>query len=162
MSSDDKNYLLNKLDESHSAIQTILEGTNLALRVYSNSDWRVRDILGHIATWDLEVTKSLRAFLAGSEYAIPNMDGDETEFNEQAVAEQRMLSTQQIIAEWENARADFKAVLSEIPTERFPNDLLFPWGDERGSVALLVKYMIEHDEDHLDEIAKAVQESQEE
>ena len=157
MNSGDKNYLLDRLAETHSAIQRILEGIDLELRVYSDTDWRIRDILGHIATWDREVAKSLRAFMVGSEYVIPDMEGDETNFNEQAVIEQREFSTQQIVAEWEQAREDIKAALSDIPTDRFPGDLLYPWGDERGSIARMVEYMIEHDEEHRDEIVKAMQ-----
>jgi hypothetical protein len=157
MNSSDKKYLQDKLAESHSAIQRILEGIDLELRVYSDPDWRIRDILGHIATWDREVAKSLRAFLVGSEYVIPNLDADETDFNEQAVTEQRQLSTQQIVAEWSQTREDFKAALSDIPSDRFPGDLLYPWGDERGSIAQLVEYMIEHDEEHRDEILKVIQ-----
>lgn len=157
MNNGDKNNLLERLAESHSAIQRILEGIDLELRVYSDADWRIRDILGHIATWDREVAKSLRAFLVGSEYAIPNMDGEETEFNEQSVIDQREFSTQQIVAEWKQAREGFKAALREIPSDRFPGDLLYPWGDERGSIAKLVEYMIEHDEEHRDEITKVIQ-----
>jgi hypothetical protein len=157
MNSGDKNYLLDRLAETHSAIQRILEGIDLKLRVYSDTDWRIRDILGHIATWDREVTKSLRSFLTEIEYVIPDLDGDETDFNEQAVTEQRELSTQQIVAEWEQAREEFKAALSDIPMDQFPGDLLYPWGNERGSIAQLVEYMIEHDEEHRDEIVKVLQ-----
>jgi hypothetical protein len=162
MNNSDKNYLLDRLTESHSSFQAFLKGIDLELRVYSDSDWRIRDILGHIATWDREVTKSLRAFLDKSEYAIPDLDEDGTEFNEQAVIEQRELSTQQIVAEWDQAREDFKAALSDIPIEQFPGDLLYPWGDERGSIAQLVEYMIEHDEEHKNEIAKFLQTPQKE
>jgi hypothetical protein len=157
MKNGDKNYLLNRLAESHAAIQNTLEGVDLELRVYVDSDWRVRDILGHLATWDRVVTKSLRAFLVGSEYAIPDMDGDETDFNEGAVLEQRKLSTQQILEEWKGAREDFKAAISDIPDDRFPGDLLYPWGDERGSIPKLVEFMIEHDEEHRDEMIAITQ-----
>jgi hypothetical protein len=157
MSSDDKKHLLKKLTETHSAIQTIVEGNDLELRVYSDTDWRIRDILGHIATWDREVTKSLRAFLTDIEYVISDLDDDETDFNEQAVNKQRELSNQQLVAEWDQAREDFKAALSDISTDKFPGDLLYPWGDERGSIAQLVEYMIEHDEEHRDEILKVIQ-----
>jgi len=160
MDSGDKYYLLDRLDESHSAIWSILEEIDLEMRVYSDTDWRIRDILGHLATWDLEVAKTLRAFLIGREYAIPGMAGDETEFNEQAVMKQREMSTQQIVEEWNHAREELKAALSDIPADRFPGDLLYPWGDERGSIPLLVKYMVEHDEEHRDEIVKVIQGSQ--
>ena len=157
----DKNYLLERLTETHSAIQEILKGIDLEMRVYTDSDWRIRDILGHIATWDREVTKSLMAFLAGTEYAIPDLDGDETKFNQQAVLEQRQLSTQQIYAEWEQARGDFKHALSQIPLDQFPGDLLYPWGNERGNIAKLIEFMIEHDHEHRDEIVKAIMASAE-
>ncbi len=156
-----KDDLLKKLTETHSAIRATLKGIDLGMRVYTDADWRIRDILGHIATWDREVTKSLIAFLAGTEYVIPGMDGDETKFNQQAVLEQRQLSTQQIYAEWEQARGDFKHALSEIPLDHFPGDLLYPWGDERGSIAQLIEYMIDHDGEHRDEIVKAIKASAE-
>lgn len=153
----EKDYLLGRLAETHSAFRGILKGVDLEMRVYTDTDWRVRDILGHITTWDREVTKSLRAYLAGAEYSIPGLDGEETNFNEQAVNEQRGLSSQQIVTEWEQARVDFKDTLNEIPLNKYPGDLLYPWGDERGNINKLVEFMIEHDLQHKDEIGKAIQ-----
>ena len=69
MNGENKKHLLENITETHSAILTILEGINLELRVYADTDWRIRDILGHITTWDREVTKSLRAFLNGNEFS---------------------------------------------------------------------------------------------
>lgn len=155
MSVDVKGYLLEKLTETHSATRAILEDVDLEIRVYTDTDWRIRDILGHITTWDREVTKSLRAFLIGNEYSIPDFS-DENEFNEQAVIEQRQLSTQQIQVEWEQARDDFKEAIRAIPSDQFPGDLLYPWGDERGSIVQLIEYMIEHDDEHRDEIVRAI------
>ena len=162
MTTEDKNRLIKLLTESHSATQATIKGANPELTIYEDTDWRIRDILGHIATWDREVTKSLRAFLNGTDYFIPGINEDETDFNEQAVVEQRDFSTHQIVAEWEQARKDLKAALSEIPTDRFPGDLRYPWGDERGSIARMVEYMIEHDEEHRDEIVKVLQAPQKE
>ena len=45
------------------------------------------------------------------------------------------------------------------PPDQFPGDLLYPWGDERGSIAELVEFIVEHDAEHRDEIVKAVQEA---
>jgi hypothetical protein len=153
----DKEYLLEKLTEALSATRAILKGVDLEMRVYTDTDWRIRDILGHITTWDREVTKSLRAFLAGTEYVIPDLDEDE--FNQQSVLEQRQLSTQQIQVEWEQTRDDFKEAIREIPSDQFSGDLLYPWGDERGSIAQLIEYMIEHDDEHRNEIVKAIEAS---
>jgi hypothetical protein len=155
-----KGDLLKKLIDSHSATRVLLEGDNLELRVYTDTDWRIRDILGHIATWDRQVAKSLRAFNAGTEYSIPDFD-DENKYNEQAVLEQRQLSIDQLSVECEQACEDFQEALRDMPSDRFPGDLLYPWGDERGSIPQLIDYMIDHDGEHRDEIVKAMQASAE-
>ncbi len=152
----DKKYLLDLLTETHSAVRTTVTGIDPEMRVYTDTDWRVRDIMGHIATWDRQVAKSLRAFRAGTEYAIPDLDEDEHDFNQQAVLEQRELTAQQLFAEWEQAREDFKEAVREIPADQFPGDLLYPWGDERGTIAHLVEYMTDHSTEHQDEIVKAI------
>jgi hypothetical protein len=156
MGGDDKEFLFEKLTEARLATRAVLEGVDPELRVYSDTDWRVKDILGHLAVWDREVAKSLRAFSKGDEYFIPDLDEDESEYNEKAVIEHRKLTTQQIYEEWEQAHNDFKEAIRLVPAELFPGDVLYPWGDERGSIALLVDYMIEHEVVHREEIENAI------
>jgi hypothetical protein len=151
----DKQRLLELLTKTHTAPRAILEGIDLTLRVYPDSNWRIRDIIGHVATWDRQTANSLRAYGLGQEYAIPNLDEDS--FNEQEVLRQQEMTTQQIFEEWELAREDFKRAIEEIPLDQFPGDLLYPWGDERGTIAHLVKMMTDHDVEHRDEIVKAIQ-----
>ncbi len=155
MTAGEKARLLDLLTESHSAIRATIEGIDPERRVYTDTGWRIRDIIGHIAIWDRQVTKSLRAFQAGSEYSIPNLE--EHAFNEQAVKAQQALTAQQVYVEWEQAREEFKDALKEMPLDLFPGDLLYPWGDERGSIANLVEYMADHNAEHRDEIVKAMQ-----
>jgi len=152
----DKEYLINRLTETHSEIQKIIKGIDLDLQVYDDTDWRVRDIIGHIATWDHEMIKSLQAFVGETEYILPEIEEDESDYNEVAVTEQRKLSTQQILDEWNLARKDLLSTIRDIPDDRFPGDFIFPWGDERGSIRQLLDYFIEHDEEHRDEILKAL------
>ncbi len=161
MSVGDNDDLLEKLIETRSATRALLKDVDPEMRVYTDPEWRIRDILGHIATWDRQVAKSLRAFKAGTEYFIPDIDEDESEYNEQAVLEQRKFSTQQIFVEWEQAHDDLREAIREIPSDQFPGDLLYPWGGERGSIAKLIDYMIEHEEEHRDEIEKAIKASAE-
>jgi hypothetical protein len=151
---EEKRRLLELLNQTHSEIRATLEGIDLEACVYPDSGWRIRDIIGHLATWDRQVAMSLRAFRAGKEYAIPDLD--ETAFNEQDVLKQQELTTKQVFEEWEKAREDFKGAVNEVPLDQFPGDLLYPWGDERGTVAHLVEIMTKHDIEHRDEIVKAI------
>jgi hypothetical protein len=153
----DKKHLLDLLTETHSLTRGTLEGIDLEMPVYAEAGWRIRDIIGHIATWDRQVEKSLHAFRSGTEYAIHDLDEDV--FNEQAVMAQRALTAQEVYAEWEQAREAFKEAVRELPDDQFPGDLLYPWGDERGTVAHLVEFMCEHDVEHRDEIVMAIQSS---
>lgn len=161
MTLEEKKHLIDLLSESQSATLAALEGVDLEMRVYTDSDWTIKDMIGHLATWDRQVAKSLRAYREGTEYSIPDLGDDENEFNQQAVVEQRALTAQQIIAEWDQTRTGFKEAVQGIPLELFPGDLLYPWGDESGSIAKLVEYMVEHDAEHREEIVKAKKASQE-
>ena len=157
MSAEEKKRLIEYLTKTHLALRKLLDEVDLEMPVYKDSGWRARDILGHVATWDREVAKSLRAYQAGLEYLTPDLDEEEVEFNEKAVLEQKKLSTQQILNEFEMAYDEFKEAIQNIPDDRFPGELLYPWGDERGDIATLVDYMIEHAIEHRNEIAKAMQ-----
>jgi len=154
MALEEKRRLIELLTQTHSTTHEILEGVDPDLMIYPDSGWRIRDIIGHIATWDRQVATSLVAFLVGEEYAIP--DHDEDAFNEQDVLRQQDLATQQVFEEWEQAREDLKEAVEEIPVDLFPGDVLYPWGDERGTIAFLVETMIEHDIEHQQEIVKAI------
>ena len=158
MSAKEKKRLIDSLTEAHLAVRATLDKVDLEIPVYKDSGWRVRDIVGHIATWDQEIANSLRAYQAGLEYLTPDLDEEEVDFNERAVLEQQKLSTQEILKEFEMAYDEFKKAIQEIPDDRFPGDLLYPWGDERGDIATMVDYMIEHAIEHRDEIIKAMQE----
>ena len=83
------------------------------------------------------------------------MVGDETDYNAEKVQEQRNLSNTDIFQEWNQARVDFIAAVQGIPSEKFFDELAFPWGDERGSLTLMIEYMIEHNGEHQEEILNA-------
>ena len=157
MTLEEKRRLIELLNETHSTTREILEGVDLDLVVYKDSGWRIRDILGHIAAWDRQVVNSLSAFRVDQEYALP--DHNEAAFNKQDVLSKQDLPKGQILEEWEQAREAFKEAVEEIPVDQFPGDVLYPWGDERGTITYLVEIMIRHDIKHRDEILKVIQSS---
>ncbi len=157
MTAKDKKHLLKLLAESHSGLRATIEGIDPERRIYTDSGWRIRDIIGHIATWIRQVTKSLRAYQAGTEYSIPSLE--ENDFNEDTVKAQQALTVQQVYVDWEQACEDLNHALEGIPPDLFPGDLLFPWGDDRGSISELVEFVTEHNTEHRDEIVKALNEA---
>ena len=156
MNNEHKEYLIKQLSDTHIALESALEDLDLDLVIHKDTDWRIRDILGHIATWDRVLIKAIQAYLSGSEYVIPGMVGDETDYNTDKVQEQRNLSKPEILQEWKQAREDFMAAVKNIPSGKFVDELSYPWGDERGSLTIMIEYMIEHNGEHQEEILAAL------
>jgi hypothetical protein len=128
-----------KMAEIHLATHATLKGVDLETPVYTESGWRIREIIGHIATWNQHVAISINKYREGLEYLIPDLDETKDDYNQKAVLEQQKLSAQQILAEWEQAYDEFKNAIQGIQADRFHGDMLYPWGDERGSITKLVE-----------------------
>lgn len=150
MTAEEKQRLVDLLIETYTKTLACVQKIDPELQVNPETDWRVRDIVGHLATWEREAAKSIRASQAGEEYSIPGFDEDG--FNDQEVQEQRKLSVQSVFALWEGAHQEFIAAVKHMPVDRFGSDLLYPWGDERGNVSRLVEYMTGHADEHREEI----------
>ena len=153
MTGSQKTHLIDQLTQSHAATQGILNNVALDFLVYPEPPWQVRDILWHIAVWDRQVTKSIQAFLAGSEYAIPEFEEDQ--FNNAAFQDGRDLSPDALLTECDRARTEFQQAVERVPDDHFRTEFLYPWGDESGDVTQVVKEMLEHDEEHRTEILTA-------
>ena len=52
MTIEQKKNIIKRLAETHHALEKTIEGLNLELVIHTDTGWRIRDILGHIATWD--------------------------------------------------------------------------------------------------------------
>jgi uncharacterized damage-inducible protein DinB len=157
MAEKDKEQMLGLLAETHLVLQATLDEVDLEMVVYNDSGWRVRDIIGHIATWDMETARSINAYREGSEYSILDLDDTEVDYNERAVVAQQKLSNQQVLNEWEQAYDKLKRSVQDMPIDLLPGDMLFPWGNEHGSISKLIEYMVEHAIEHRGEILKTKQ-----
>jgi len=156
MAKEIKEEILQRLAETHDDLEKTIEGLDLDLVVHADTGWRIRDILGHIATWDRVLIQSIQSFLEGSEYVIPGTVGDETDYNQEKVLEQRKLPTEEVYQEWNQARNDFINAVQKIPPGKFNDELAYPWGDERGSLVVMIEYMVDHDGEHRVEILTVI------
>jgi len=151
-----KGQIIQRLAETHYDLKKTIAELDHNLVIHADTDWRIRDILGHIATWDRVLIRAIQKFLDGAEYIIPGMVGDETDYNQEKVLEQRKLPAEEIYQEWNQARKDFIIAVQKIPPERFDDELAYPWGDERGSLAVMIEYMVDHDGEHQEEILAVI------
>ena len=150
MSSTNIPDLVNQLTQSYAATQALIDKLDLNLVVYADPEWQVRDVVWHLAVWDRQSAKSIQAFVDGSKYAIPNFEEDN--FNTSALLEGRSLTSEQLRRQCQQAREEFKQAVAQVPAGEESSEFMYPWGDESGDVAQLVSYMVEHDEEHRQEI----------
>ena len=118
--------------------------------IYSEGEWRIKDILGHIATWEREVLATLQAFNAGDSYALPD-DLSIEAYNQRHFEQRKGYFPAQIRVDWGMVRRDLQFAINQIPPERMNELIDFPWR-EKGTITQMIEVLIEHEAEHLAEI----------
>ena len=150
MGKNPKETLLELIRTTYRGLFKQLEEADLERVIYEESGWRGRELLSHMAAWNRVVATSLEHFSRGEEYLIP--DFAEDQFNQHTALEHKDLPVEEILVHWKDSVEEMTSAIERIPAEKFPGDLLYPWGDERGDIIQLVNYFIEHDQEHVAEI----------
>ena len=141
-------HLMTKLDSARDTMRAVLAMIDPDRHIYP--PWTIKHVLAHIAGWDEATAASLRAHIKGDDPGTPAARGID-HYNAQCVAKREALSYEQVVKEWEQAREQLKAVLRELPPEKFAEPLLFPWG-QTGNVTLIVLILAHHEAQHAEEI----------
>lgn len=152
MGKNPKETLLELIRTTYPGLFKQLEGVDLERVIYEESGWRGRELLSHMAAWNRVVATTLAHFSQGKEYLIP--DFAEDQFNQRTALEHKDLPVEEVVLHWKDSVEKLTSAIEKIPAEKFPGDLLYPWGGERGEIIQLVNYFIEHDQEHIAEIIK--------
>jgi hypothetical protein len=147
---DEKEQLVQELDEARQAIRALVASINTDKEIYPT--WTLKQFLAHITGWDDATTTSLRAHATGKEPGTPAYRGIDF-YNAETVSTREGLDYRHVVAEWELAREQLKATIRAMPDDKFNETLVYPWGPT-GSVMRLVRIMIHHEHEHAEEIRK--------
>lgn len=147
---EERQRLIQQLDAAREKMRAVLADIDTQMVIYPG--WTIKQVLAHIAGWDDANISSLRAHAGGEEPAAPAVRGIDF-YNAQSVETREALSYEQTVKEWELARDQFKAVINEMPPEKFAERMLFPWGPT-GTIARLVAIFANHEEEHAEEIQR--------
>ncbi len=145
---EERTRLIQQLDKAREKLRAVLVDIDTQMEVYP--DWTIKHVLAHIAGWDDATIASLRAHAVGDEPGTPAVRGIDF-YNAQSVATREALTYDQIVREWEHTREQLKAVINEMPSEKFEQPLIFPWG-QSGTIAQVVAIFAHHEEEHAEEI----------
>ncbi len=147
------------LDEAFKATMAVARALDADTVVFEESNWRVKDLIGHLAAWETESVTSLRTFLDGKEYQVSDSGyTSDEDFNQQAFKKRQATAAEPIYQEWAEARNGLKTILNEVPPEKFKSQMLCPWG-ARGTVAHLIEELVVHEREHRDSLLKKAEPS---
>lgn len=148
---DPKQQLLEDLDAVRRETLALIDGAPADSVVYADSGWRLKDILSHIAAWEDEAARSVRAFLDGSFYMIAAFDNDD-DYNAAVYRQMHDVPYTDVIADWTRAREDFRQAVAAVPPDRFEDMMVHPWRI-KGTMIDLVRSMVNHEREHAQHIA---------
>ena len=113
----DRDELLSMLRESRNELSSAIQGLpDDKLTVPLAGDWSVKDIMGHIASWDEFTVSDLRRIARGRLPCLAAFREAEVDnWNAFLIRPRKLFPLPQIRAEFEEARAEMVAALKDLP-----------------------------------------------
>jgi hypothetical protein len=145
----EKQALLKQLDESRTRALCLLKTIAADKVIYPEGNWKLTDVINHLMVWEEISLVSLKAFVEDKEGPVVA----EAIFNQHTVAERRYWSAEKVLNAWQAIRDQLKTAIQAMPEEIWRATFVFPWGD-RGTLAQMVRGLIEHEDDHLRDVLK--------
>ena len=140
------------LTQTHADAVTALAGIDGGMVAHADSGWRVKDVLGNVVAWEIEMLRSLDAYRRGEAYAL--VDFDNQRYNEADYARRRDEPYENLLAEWAGVRAQVVKAAASLSDAQLDETMTYPWGDT-GSVRDLLDDLAGHQAEHLDQILAA-------
>lgn len=122
--------------------------------IYADGPWTGLDIVAHLSTWNLETLRSLHAHGRGEQYVMPYPRQQEDQFNHEEVDRRRSWGSERIYDEWHELHTQMAEAVRLLTPEQFQSPMMFPW-HEVGSVAHLLREILKHEQQHVDDIMRA-------
>ena len=112
--------------------------------------WTIKDVLGHIASWEEICLEPLRRYADGAPFKVETIL-DYLSVNEGLVARKRETPLDSILDELDAIREELAATVGKLSVEQWEQKVIFPWGDE-GPVAEMLDELYEHEWEHVQAI----------
>jgi hypothetical protein len=150
MTSEDRDFLLRRMDKIRSKIEELLPRIDPSKEIYPN--WTIKNMLAHMTGWDDATIDSLRAHVIGRPPSVPAIRSLD-EYNKSTVTSRTDLSLDQVLKEWRLTRQVLRTIIEELPEDKFFGPVIVPWG-EKATVTFLVDMFREHEEAHMNDIVE--------
>ena len=144
MISQDRIFLLQRLDDTRSKIEGLLVKIDLQREIYPG--WTIKELLAHMTGWDDATIDSLRAHVIGRPPAVEAIRSLD-EYNSLTVSSREDLDYDRVLKEWRLTRQVLRTIIEQMPEDKFFEPLIVPWG-EKATVTSLVDMFRDHEDEH--------------
>jgi hypothetical protein len=124
------------------------------LRPKAIDKWTLKDLLGHIASWDEEMVRVLQTFTMPGEsqytYTISDRNGFAA-WNEEQINARSERSVNQVMSEFEIARRDLIQVVEGLTDPVLNRTRMTSWGKTATGFELLMT-QVDHDREHAEQV----------
>ena len=138
-----KSELIHHMEQEWQALAQSYQGLTEATASQrgGSGEWSVKDILGHVATWEEAAIEDLGLMMQGR----PTREYDDTDaYNREEVARKASLSFDQIQRQMDDTHHSLMAALAAVPEER--------WASDAGLQERVESYAYDHSREHSEQI----------
>ena len=144
-----KEKTLAGLAKSRQALHQAIEGLSAEemTQVQVEGVWTVKDVIGHITSWEEAVLRPLRRYADGNPFGT-DVIKDYLAWNDEQAALKQDVPLDAILDKATAIREELVATANRLSAEQWEQDVPFPWGGT-GTVAKALRGLKEHEMEHV-------------
>jgi uncharacterized damage-inducible protein DinB len=144
-----KGETLAKLAESRRALHQAIEGLGEeeVTQIQVEGVWTIKDILGHIASWEETCLEPFRRYANGGPFEVQVIE-DYMAWNDEQAARKRDIPLEVILGELATVRQGLVEAANRLSARQWEQRVPFSWGGE-GTIAETLDVFYRHELEHV-------------
>jgi uncharacterized damage-inducible protein DinB len=140
---------LARLSETRQALHRAIQGLGIEdmTQVQVEGMWTIKDVLGHITSWEETCLEPFRRYAGGGPFQVDVIE-DYLAWNDQQAARKRDIPLDVILDELAAVRQSLVDAARQLSPERWEQRVPFSWGGE-GTIADVLDVFIQHELEHV-------------
>jgi uncharacterized damage-inducible protein DinB len=147
-----KEEALARLAESRQALHQAIEGLSdeEMTQIQVEGVWTIKDVLGHIASWEETCLEPLRRYADGGPFEVKVIE-DYLAWNDEQATRKQDVPLDAILDELATVRQELIEAASKLSAEQWKQIVPFSWGGE-GTIAEVLEVFYRHELGHVHNI----------
>jgi uncharacterized damage-inducible protein DinB len=147
-----KEEALARLAESRQALHQAIEGLSdeEMTQIQVEGVWTIKDVLGHIASWEETCLEPLRRYADGGPFEVKVIE-DYLAWNDEQATRKQDVPLDAILDELATVRQELIEAASKLSAEQWKQIVPFSWGGE-GTIAEVLEVLYRHELGHVHNI----------